>query len=457
MKVKKIFSYLLISMLGLSLYSCTDDNDSNSVVTVDKGILENYSYFEVDVSAAPITVSQIAQKSWYTKPNSNYGLTSYITFEVNDDNTIDILWLESNSTKHLSRISLENQSLVENIPINDKVNPTGKILGFEKLDYDKFVIGYTKDNSFGDEDNEAWYTAFNKSSEIFSTRIFGEENNEEVGAKGEPGAAGSAVIRYNPEADVLNIYLAHKQMYSDGVRHQGGWVGFIDCQNGEVITESNGSHIGSGWYYSHNFDQRSILSSDGYFYLLAHGDAYPRALGISKIGHINGFESKFKYYELLDGETGDNFTNSHTGDLVELSNDNIAIAFSTGETRVQRDLRVAIVGGMKSDTTGLGPRLIDGSWVTLNQTEYVGWGAKIAQYGEYILVAWNQYNSSNEGTGSYFKLLDFNGDLISDTEHLEETSFYPAQSILTSSDGKNLVWVSAHGDNKLRVNLLEIP
>lgn len=450
----KLLKFALITFFLLIVF-CTDDNTTNNVKTENMGIMDNYSYFDVEVSASPVTVSQIAKKSWSTKPNSNYGLTSYITFEVNSDNTIDILWVESDDTKHLSRISLNSKTLVENITINSKVNLKGKILGFEKIGYDEFIIGYTKDNSHGDEDNEAWYTAFNKSSEIFSTRIFGEVSTDEVGSKGEPGAPGSAVIRYNPEDNILNVYLAHKQKYSDGVRHQGGWVGFLDCENGEVVMKNNDSHVGSGWFYSHNFDQRSILSSDGYFYLLAHGDAYPRALGVSKIGHKNGFDTKFEYYTLKDGSTGDNFTNSNTGDLVELSNGNVAIAFSTGEQREQRDLRLAIVSGLNSDTAEA--QLINETWVTVNTSEYVGWGSKIAQYGDYILVGWNQYDSNNSATGSFVKLLDIDGNLVSNTEMLDEVCFFPAQSILTTADGKSLVWVSAHGENRLRVNLLEIP
>lgn len=450
-KSLKLFLFSIICLFAF----CTDDNSlSNNVKTENMGILDNYSYFDVEVSATPVTVNQIAQKSWYTKPNSNYGLTSYITFEVNNDNTLDILWVESDDTKHLSRVSIETESLVEHIAINSKVNTTGKILGFEKIGEDEFVIGYTKDNEFGDADNEAWYTAFNRTAEIFSTRIFGEMSTEDVGSKGEPGAAGSAVIRYNPDNNILNVYLAHKQKYNDGVRHQGGWVGFLDCNNGEVVMKNNDSHVGSGWFYSHNFDQRSILSSDGYFYLLSHGDAYPRALGVSKIGHENGFDAKFEYYTLQDGSTGDNFTNSNTGDLVELSNGNVAIVFSTGEKRDQRDLRLAIVSGFNSDSTE--PMLYRETWITVNTTEYVGWGAKIAQYGDYILVGWNQYDGNNSATASYLKLLDINGDLISDTEMLDDVCFYPAQSIQTTSDGKYLVWISAHGENNLRVNLLRL-
>lgn len=452
MKISVLITVLNLIFISFIMNSCSDGNSlSSKINTVNKGILENYSSFEVEVSASPITIPQIINGSWSSKPNSNYGLTPSIIFEINDNNTIDVLWLEPNSTKHLSRISLDSKSLIEDININENVNSTGNILGFEKMGYDEFIIGYTRDNSYGDENNEAWYTAFNKNEEIFSTRIFGDESNDEVGSKGAPSSAGSAVIRYSSESNILNVYLAHTQKYNDEIRHQGGWVGFLNCANGDIVM-NNSSHVGSGWFYSHNFDQRSILTSDGYFYLLAHGDAYPRALGVSRIGYQNGFETKLEYYKLKNGSIGDNFTNSHTGDLVELSNDNIGIVYSTGEGRDQRDLRVSIVGGMKTNT----PEVINNTWITENLTHFVGWGSKISQYGEYILVAWNLFDENNKGVNSNFKLLSLSGNLISDTETLDEICLYPAQSILATSDGKKLVWISAHGDNKLKIHTLNI-
>lgn len=453
MKNRKIALLFIVGLITLNSISCNDSISDQQ--TEHMGILDNYANFDVDVSTTPITIPEIA-KSSYTSPSSNYGITSFIDFKINDDNTVDVLWLDNNRSKHLSRISLNDKKLVENIDMNSKVNLTGKVLGFEKLDKDEFVIGYTKDNSHGDENAEAWYTAFNKSGELYSTRIFGEIDLNENGSKGMPGQAGSAVIRYNPTDDVLNVYVAHTQMWSDGVRHQAGWIGFLNGETGELITDSNDKFIGNGWFYSHNFDQRSILSSSGDFYVLAHGDAYPRALGLAKFDHESGKISALQYYKLKYGTTGQNRTDSHTGDLVELSNDNVAIVFSTSEDRSQRDLRVTVVGSMKSSASDDDPVVLNEKWITNNKNDYVGWGSKIAQYGDYILVGWNQFDNDKSGTGSYFALLNLEGELVSDTEMLEENCFYPTQSILTTSDGNYLVWVSAHGESKLRVHMLKV-
>ena len=103
-------------------------------------------------------------------------MAPFIDFVVNTDNTIDVLWRDVSNNKFISKISLETKSLVEEINIPTKINNQQRFLGFESLGNDKYIIGYSKDNEFGDVDAEAWYTAFDKTgTELFSTRLWGEE------------------------------------------------------------------------------------------------------------------------------------------------------------------------------------------------------------------------------------------------------------------------------------------
>ena len=75
---------------------------------------------------------------------------------------------------------------------------------------------------------------------------------------------------------------------SDNVRHQAGWLAFLDPANGEVLYNEENRQIGSTWFVSHNFDQKTLPASNGGFYILFHGDANPRALGICRCNNSEG-------------------------------------------------------------------------------------------------------------------------------------------------------------------------
>jgi hypothetical protein len=408
-----------------------------------EGILSNYSSFKVQVNGNPKTMSEILSRH---DAKSAYGQIPSIDFRTNIDNTIDVLWVESNGVKHLSRISLEDGMLVEEIPIPNRVG-TGRFLGFEKLSENRFIIGYATENSFGQEDTEAWYTGFDKTGkELFSTRIWGDIDKRKVFSKGDPGAASSALIRYNSSDNIILLYLGHDMRWDDNVRHQGGWIGFLDGTTGKILMNGD-EPLGNQWYFSHNFDQRGMLSSEGKFYTLAHGDAYPRALGIQRWSHTTGLEAELNYYE-IKGQEGDNVTNTHTGDFVELADGKIAIVYSTEIKRKQRDLRVAIIGGMNGDE----PTLLSENWVTENDNEFVGWGSKIIQYGNNLLVGWNTFQD-NEPTGTSFALLNSDGKVIAPIERLNTMVLSPSQSFQKTKDGKNIVFISSAG-NSLTIHMI---
>lgn len=468
MKLKLFITYILFSLVFLGCKNddgdSTDKNKTENKTETDKEnktetgsekikiSAEDVTSFNIKVAKSPITLDQIASGA-YTKPDSRYGMQTYIDFAINDDNTIYVFWQDKSGNRSLAKVSLETKKIIEEINIPAVANNKGRFLGFEKIGEEEFILGYSKDNSNGDKDAEAWYTAFTKSKVLYSTRIWGDKPLKEINSKGEPNQAGSSVIRYNKANDVVIIYLSHRMMYSDNIRHQGGWVGFLNAETGELL-KKNEKIIGDSWYFSHNFDQRAILSSDNKFYTLAHGDAYPRALGIAKWNHTSGKESDLEYYKITNGKTGDNTTQTHTGDLAELKNNNIAITYSTKDGRKDRDLRLAIISGFKDNK----PQVKSETWITENESSnFVGWGIKVAQYkSDKIVVGWNQYKRSNkiEIKGSNLILLDYNGKVVSDTYSLKGNYFYPNQSIKLTSDGKNLVFVTSE-NGELKVFMIK--
>ena len=70
---------------------------------------------------------------------------------------------------------------------------------------------------------------------------------------------------------------------------------------------------------------------DSFYYALAHGDAYPRALGFSKWNDRppKGKKLVDKQYFTIPGTIGDNTTNTQTGGIVPLSDGNFGVVFST--------------------------------------------------------------------------------------------------------------------------------
>lgn len=405
--------------------------------------LTNITHFDVPIEGTPMLIKQEEGSFSFARDDKRYGVIPSLDFRMNADNTMDVLWIDDETRiAHITRVSLESKNIVENIPIPNVV--TERFLGFETFDDGKkFIIGYAKKNSFKQE-SEAWYSAFTKDGTVlFSTRIWGDVNLDAIGSKGEPGRAGSSMIRYNKSNNTLGIYLSHTMKWNDNVRHQAGWVGFLDATTGAL------KKVGNDWFYSHNFDQRLMVTSAGEFYTLAHGDAYQRALAIHRWADER-VQGSLQYFQ-IPGEAGDNITNTTTGDFAELSNGNVAIAYSTAIDRESYDLRVAIVSGMTST-----PAIASENWITsYNSDQMVDKGTKVIQYSENeILVGWNVFSTGRIYKETYLALLDLTGKLISEPVKID-APLYPSQSFQKTTDGK-IVIISA-AQNKLTIHTIPAP
>lgn len=450
MKLYRIISKILI----LLLVSCSNENDSNIDVSEGNDVKlepKQFSSFLIPVKDPPSTISKIAS-GLYSSPTTPYGVGANIDFILNDDNTVDIFWKGSNSGKRfLYKVSLENQSLLRSITLPTQVNLNSpRSLGIESLGGGKYIVGYSKDNSFGDKNAEAWYTAFNGDTgeELYSIMLWGRKNLNDVWSKGLPKQAGNAVLKFDKSNNTVLIYLAHTQKWDDGIRHQAGWLGFLNAETGKLVKNSEGKNIGNGWFYSHNFNQRAIVTDDGSFYALAHGDAFPRALGISKWISNKGKIFSKEYYKIKNGKTGNNVTETTTGDIIELSNGNLAIIFSTKDDRKSRDLKIVIVNKITGDK-------INEEWITQENNMVVGWGMKLAKYdNDKIILGWNTFEGNN-GKGTHFVVTDLTGKRISNIYSISKTELYPSQSFKITKDGKNIIYVSVDGNN-LKVNKISI-
>lgn len=241
-----------------------------------------------------------------------------------------------------------------------------------------YVIAYSRDNPVGGKDFAFHLCGITADgTKIFDQLVFGDKAPTEVGSKGEPGAAGTGRVIYNEATNTVGYYLAHQQRWPDGVRHQGGYIGSLQ-PNGTNLTRAD------GWFFSHNFDQR-LISSGSSFYALAHGDSYPRALGMSRWNIAGGVLTKQfdVQYHKIPGMGGDNRTDCLTGGLVELNGGkHFAALFATANERKAQDVGITLI-----DANGM---VVTTRWLTTYQDGQKATFPRIARYEQQVFAAWEE-------------------------------------------------------------------
>ncbi len=229
-----------------------------------------------------------------------------------------LAWLNQSSRKvEIIRLNGEHKVIKTYVP--QFLPKTGHMAGFDVLPNERFVLGYTKDNQYGDKNFEYWVTLFDEAGDpIFNKLIFGDLPSDSLGAKGRPVDASSARILYNSVDEQIYVYLGHTQKYSDGLRHQGGYLSKLSLDGEEKIIDR--------WFVSHNFDVRMVTEGSK-AYPMYHGDAYPRALGIGVVDGKSFWGVKQVNFLDIEGRTGDNNTGVKLGGFVSTGKDQLFTTF----------------------------------------------------------------------------------------------------------------------------------
>ncbi|RYD61075.1 MAG: hypothetical protein EOP83_17925, partial [Verrucomicrobiaceae bacterium] len=268
---------------------------------------------------------------------SNYGIKPSVILNANADNTSNVAFLNASGTG-ISILSLDTAG-----NLTGRIDPVvlqtaTQLIGFTRIPTDgSFAISYAKDNATNGDDFEYWIARVSSAgATMFSTLIFGTQNQTQVGSKGEPGWFSSGRLAFNAATQRLIAYTGHSQRWEDNVRHQGGHVVTMSLAGvaGVVAPEYK-----SVWYCSHNFDQRLLVDGNN-FYTLAHGDAFPRALvfgrwqdGVAGTSWMADTE-----YFPISGAVGNNTTNTQTGGMVKLANGTFGVVYTTKLTRNNFDV-----------------------------------------------------------------------------------------------------------------------
>lgn len=303
-----------------------------------------------------------------------------------------------------------------------------------------YVIAYSRDHAVGGKDYAFHLCGITADgTKIFDQMVFGDKPPTEVGSKGEPGTAGTGRVIYNEATGTVGYYLAHQQRWPDGVRHQGGYIGSLQ-PNGMNLTRAD------GWFFSHNFDQR-LISSGSSFYALAHGDAYPRALGVSRWNIAAGVLSKQfdVQYHKIPGTSGDNRTDCLTGGLVELNGGkHVAIAFATSNERKAQDVGITLI-----DANGA---VMTSKWLTTYPEGTKATFPRIARYDQHVLVAWEECTGSTARMRMMLMSPDLNQVFVDKTyADLELPTTY---DLVNLTDG-SIAWVITK-NGKLLVNRIDL-
>lgn len=136
----------------------------------------------------------------------------------------------------------------------------------------------------------------------------------DLSVENSKGAPETSRMAYLEKSNELIVYFGHTQRYSDGVRHQGGYLASLNPEGALQLL--------SGWYGSHNLDQR-LLSDGERAWLLGRGDAYPEGIFFGQAGPRPATNVLLEV-----AVAGNGAVNAHLGGLVDLG-ENLAIPFLT--------------------------------------------------------------------------------------------------------------------------------
>jgi len=248
--------------------------------------------------------------------------------------------------------------------------------------FDVAATGYAV--AWVDDDGESLYVSETDTAGAaqFQTQLTATAGLDDLWSKQSPMRFGSGRVAFDAAHDRIAVYLSHRMLWDDNVKHQGGLLKFIDG-SGTILGGMNNwggdSAGGDNWLYSHNFDQRLWVHGDE-LVLLGLGDAYPRAITFRRqVGSsVNLDEEVFD----IPGSIGDNDTMSQLGALVVLPDGGYLVVFTTEAGREARDVAIVAVsaGGQAGAPVWLTEHTAGQGINAIN--------AKAAVWGSTVLVAW---------------------------------------------------------------------
>lgn len=266
-----------------------------------------------------------------------------------------------------------------------------------------------------------------------------------------PFNAGS--LRMTETNGKLYIHTCHT-MYtsSDGLNHQANML-FVVNQDTLALEQSFYDVMNIGWgYVSHSFNQ--YIQTDGeYVYRVDHGDAYPRAVSITRF-KADGKVTDVTYTLPLNifGEVGDNYTGVSVGGF-ELSPERCVIV---GNSVDQSSAEAYSNSNKRNIFVTITDKELQNSnviWLTkYSESDTINpYTPQIVKFGDsQYLIMWEEYNDDYTYSSTKIVTIDDDGNLTS--EIMDTTlRLSDCKPILNSSGLIN--WYVTDGD---KVNMYSI-
>jgi hypothetical protein len=407
-------------------------------------------------------------------PVANFGLHAQIITVVRDDGSLDVAWLDYVNGKS-SPWNVKTPGAIYVTHIDPSLTTattaatglsTYKLLGFARDEAGAFYFAYNKDHALksatqGNQNNlngnELHVAKQTGGTTTWDTLIFGNTDNNADGTKGDPGGAASGVVGYDPTNKKVVIYLGHSMMWTP-TRHQAGFLRLLDPATGTVIQPGGGDviHFGAGWFYSHNFNQRLIIDG-GDYYVLAHGDAYARQLGLAK-WTLKNYMSKNapdfdESYWAITGNQGDNNTNAQTGQFVRTKDGRFLMAHTTSQGRAARDVRLVLADGATGKAATAGA-----VWLTTNKAGVNATIAKVELLGDAALVTYALWDTTKKHQLDWYAALVDPASLavVAPAKALTGVEFVDSAPLFRFKGGPNagrVGWVSGNAAHTLSVHV----
>jgi hypothetical protein len=406
-------------------------------------------------------------------PVANFGLHAQIIAVPNDDGSLDVAWIDYASGKsspwNLKTPTPIYVTHVEATLAAATTTASGvssyKLLGFTRDATDAHYFAYNKDHALktttsGDQNNisgnELHITKIANGAPAWDKLIFGDQDNNKDATPGDPGGAASSVLGYDPTNKKLVIYQGHSMMWTP-TRHQAGFLRILEPDTGAVIPPAGNDilHFGAGWWYSHNFNQRLIIDG-GAYYVLAHGDAYPRQLGLGKwtlAKYMSKNDTDFnESYWAITGNEGDNNTNAQTGQFARLPDGRFVMVHTSSQGRTARDVRIVAADGATGKSN-----LAGAVWLTSNTGTVNATMAKVEVLGGNLLVTWAQWDSSKKHVLTWMAtILDPTFKTLVGAAAIPNVEFVDSAPLFRFKGGPNagaVGWVSGNATHTLTVHV----
>ncbi len=392
----------------------------------------------VSVSGTPFDITQFSEAAnIHPQPDNVFSYVPQTVMSSRSDGSYAIAWHDA-SAKDIKITNVTSSDTKSGIDIvyGSDVHHLG---GFS-IKGDDYVIGSV--TGMSKEKYSIALVDINGASS-WTTDLTGTTDLATVGSKQSPMHFGSARIIVDATNQNIVSFISHEMMFPSSSIHQGGLFKFLDYQ-GTILggMAPNGDDIagGSNWLFSHNFDTRIALNN-GLVAIVGNGDAIPRSVPIRIVNNSSIIQNNFLFE--IDGNNGDNDTKTQLGGLIALSGNNFGLSFSSSVGRSARDVSFMSVG---SDGNK-----IKQVWLT-SYTATNAINVKSAQYGDDVLIAWEEVDNGN--FKAMFAVVDVEGNIIETPQQFSNIRFNRGDDFINFANG-DVGWAIGSG-NQLKIYRLKI-